>query len=81
VVVAEEAEALAALALPLVWHIHEMPFVIHSYGGGQPFRNARHVAGVYIAASESVKQGLISAYGVPTEDISVIHAFAARQSR
>ena len=25
VVVAEEAEALASLALPLVWHIHEMP--------------------------------------------------------
>jgi glycosyltransferase involved in cell wall biosynthesis len=75
VAVAEEVEALSRLALPIVWHIHEMPFVIQSFDGGQPFRNASRFASAYIVASEGVKRGLVANYSVPAQKIKVTCEF------
>lgn len=75
VAVAEEVEALSELALPMVWHIHEMPFVIQSFDGGQPFRNASRFACAYIAASEGVKHGLMADYAVPVQKIKLVSTF------
>jgi glycosyltransferase involved in cell wall biosynthesis len=75
VAVAEEVGALSKLSLPILWHIHEMPFIIQSFNGGQPFRNASQLVSAYIAASESVKDGLITVYSVPAQRIKVIREF------
>jgi len=75
VVVAEEVAALSQLSIPIIWHIHEMPFIIHSFGGGQLFRSASMCPCAYIAASESVKHGLMAHYSIPAEKINVICSF------
>jgi len=75
VAVAEAAAAVSALGLPLIWHIHELPFVIESFGAEPSFRAAGRHRCHYLAASESVKHGLLEKYAIPAEKIRVIHEF------
>ena len=75
VAVAEEVAALSALGLPMIWHIHEMPFVIESFGAGPFVQAASRHRCHYIAASESVKHGLLNNYAIAAEKIRVVHEF------
>ena len=75
VAVADEAAAAAQLGLPVLWQIHELPYCINAIEGGHAFRRANHLARGFVAVSEGVKRGLVSANGVPAEKISVIHGF------
>jgi len=63
------------LRIPVAWHLHEMPFVIQSFSGGQPVNRAAQHGCHYIAASDCVRQGLSQNYSVPTEQITMIHEF------
>ncbi len=75
VVVAEEVEALAKLGAPVVWHIHELPFGIESYGGGRPFLSARWFARSFIACSTDVQHALWEKYSIPSKKINLVHEF------
>ena len=75
VAVADEAAAAAQLGLPVLWQIHELPYCINAIEGGHAFRRANHLAHGFVAVSEGVKRGLVSANGIPAEKISVIHGF------
>jgi glycosyltransferase involved in cell wall biosynthesis len=75
VVVAEEVAALAKRGLPVLWHMHELPFGIQSHGGGQPFLKARGFARAYIACSPGVRQALTETYSIPGQKVNLIHAF------
>ena len=76
VAVAEAVAALEPFRLPVVWHVHELPFCVNTYGGGQPFRAAARSVGTFIAAAECVKQGLMANSGIAAEKIRVVHEFA-----
>jgi glycosyltransferase involved in cell wall biosynthesis len=75
VVVSEEVEALAKLGLPIVWHIHELPFGIQSHGGGRPFLNARWFARTFIPCSVRVQQALGETYSIPAKKMKLVHEF------
>ena len=75
VVVAEEVEALAKLGVPIVWHIHELPFGIQSHGGGRPFLNARWLARTYIPCSAGVQHALRETYFIPAQKMKLVHEF------
>jgi glycosyltransferase involved in cell wall biosynthesis len=75
VAVSEEVAALARLGLPMVWHIHEMPFAIRTFGEVEAFQSASRFDCAYIAASEGVQQGLTADFAVPVPKIKVIHEF------
>jgi glycosyltransferase involved in cell wall biosynthesis len=75
VVVAEEVAALASLKLPVVWHVHEMPYAVRCFGGGQPFQDASPLATAFIACSDGVRRGLTEHFSVPAHKIAVIHEF------
>lgn len=75
VAAADEVAALAGLGWPVVWHIHEMPFVIRYLARQQALHDASRAGCAFIACSEGVKQGLISDFGVPIQSVRVIHEF------
>ncbi|MGA2243453.1 MAG: glycosyltransferase family 4 protein [Verrucomicrobiota bacterium] len=75
VAVAEEVAVLAGLKLPIVWHVHEMPFAINCFQGGRPFAEASRFATAFIAASEGVRQGLVDGGSIPAAKITVIREF------
>jgi glycosyltransferase involved in cell wall biosynthesis len=75
VAVADEVKVLTGLSLPVIWHVHELPFIIQSFGNGQPFRRASQAVSAFIAASEAVSRSLTVNYSIPIEKIKVIHTF------
>src|SRR5215831_17855514 len=74
VAVANEVKALADAGYPVLWHIHEMSYNI-AYSGGPAFRANLNCATRFIAASEPVKESLVSDLGVPASQIDVVHEF------
>src|SRR4029077_8940982 len=74
VAVANEVKTLADAGYPVLWHIHEMSFIL-KYSGGQFFHDNLHCATRFIAASHPVKEALVSDFGVPASQIDVVCEF------
>jgi glycosyltransferase involved in cell wall biosynthesis len=75
VVVADEAKTLAAAGCPVLWHIHEMPFNAWLCGGRGTFEDSARCATHFIAASQAVKNSLITNLRLPESKIDVVHEF------
>jgi glycosyltransferase involved in cell wall biosynthesis len=74
VAVTHEIGACAGLNIPIVWNVHEGPFVMNEFNGEGEFDNVRDAVARFIAASGIVKTGLL-AKGVPSEKMEMIHEF------
>lgn len=67
--------ACAGLNIPVVWNVHEGPFVMNEFNREGEFDSARNMVTRYVAISAAVKAGLISK-GVAPEKVEVVYGFA-----
>lgn len=74
VAVANEVAACAGLNIPVLWHIHEGPFVQAEFNSWGQLDRALGAVDVFIAASAMVRDALM-ARGVPAEKIQVVYEF------
>ena len=73
--VANEVAACAGLGIPVVWNMHEGPFVQAEFNSWGQLDRAVGVADIFIAASVMVREALV-ARGVPEEKIRVVYALS-----
>ena len=74
VALANEVAACAGLNIPVLWNIHEGPFVQAEFNSWGQLDRALGAADVFIAASAMVRDALV-ARGVPVEKIRVVYEF------
>ena len=72
--VANEVAACAGLGIPVLWNMHEGPFVLGEFNSWGQLDRALGAADVFIAASAMVRDALV-ARGVPVEKIRVVYEF------
>ncbi len=72
--VANEVAACAGLGIPVIWNMHEGPFVQAEFNSWGQLDRALGAVDVFIAASAMVRDALV-ARGVPVEKIRVVYEF------
>jgi len=71
---AKIVQALDKHSCPLICHVHELEYAIQYYGI-QHFENMKRHVHQYIAASDAVKQNLISRHHIAEANIRVIYEY------
>jgi glycosyltransferase involved in cell wall biosynthesis len=67
---------LEQLGCPILCHVHELETTIRLYKSWfENFNSTKHKTSKFIAASQSVKDNLISNHDIPAEKIEVIYGF------
>ena len=65
-------DALSALRCPVLTHVHELEFLIHSYAG-KDFEYVKRHTDHFVAVSDAVRNNLVARHGIPEDKIERIY--------
>ncbi|MCC7377369.1 MAG: glycosyltransferase family 4 protein [Verrucomicrobiales bacterium] len=68
-----ELEWLAPLEVPVLWHVHELSFVIRHTVGTDRLKRLAPAIGRFIGASNAVGLALTREFGIPEDRVAVLH--------
>lgn len=74
-VAATAYDRLACLGVPVLTHVHELEQSLQKFAGKAALAKMRRHTRAYVAASEPVRQNLITRHGVPEETVLTVNAF------
>ncbi|MBL9136099.1 MAG: glycosyltransferase family 4 protein [Verrucomicrobiales bacterium] len=70
-----EIEWLAPLGVPVLWHVHELSFLIRHSVGAERLKRLTPSIGRFVAASQAVGRALTQEFSVPENQVTVLHEF------
>lgn len=70
-----EIEWLIPLGVPVLWHVHELSFLIRHTVGTERLKKLTPSIGRFVAASEAVGRALTQEFSVPEGQVAVLHEF------
>jgi glycosyltransferase involved in cell wall biosynthesis len=71
---------LSDLRCQVLCHVHELEYGIHYVTDTQKFERLKAHTDHFIAASESVRQNLVTHHGIPADKVSTVHSFISVSS-
>lgn len=74
-VAAAAYDTLSTLGVPIITHVHELEQSLQKFAGQATLDKMLRYTNRYVAASESIRQNLISRHGVTPDAIQTIRAF------
>jgi glycosyltransferase involved in cell wall biosynthesis len=73
-------DALSPLGCPVLTHVHELEFAIHTYAG-KDFEYVKQHTDHFVAVSEAVRNNLVARHGIPEASVERIYGSVPTMAR